>query len=237
MPNWKRGVSGPQRKYIKKSIDAKQNKQIKKLKTDVKKLKQSEEVKYLDRPISFSPSTTPVLSACENLVVFGGNQSLRHEQREGQQITILSYRCKGMVQILPQSTSPDNDNRVRLMLVLTKDSSTVSSITDVLQSNNIDSMHRIKPEYNYKVLYDRIYNLQNTTGTNQSYGGNPFRLPIDIRLGKKAFGKTGSKASWEVLDQNISARRGSLTLIMFSDSAVISHPYVRMNTRLRYLDQ
>lgn len=241
MPHYNR-MSKNHRSLVKKSIDAKQNKAIKKLKTEVKKLAVTIEKKYWDKQISLSVSSAPYIYPLNDLALFTGNQQDRHKQREGQSIVLTSFRLRGLVEIVQNAVSPDLNNRIRLMIVFTKDSTTPVAITDILASNTIDSFKLIKPPHDYDVMYDRVFNLQNVE-QNHYVGGNyaapteKYRLPFDIRLGTKKFTKSGIKCTWELGDATGTApRQGALTLIALSDSGVISHPSMRAASRLRFMD-
>jgi hypothetical protein len=158
---------------------------------------------------------------------------------------MTSLKMKGLVEILQNATSPDENNRVRVMVVYSPDSSTPANLSDILAApTEIDSHYRIKPPEQYKIFYDKTFNLQcpaqqipsafNSSSTVTAT--ERFRIPINITLGKKAFGKSGTKASWIVGAGNVAPARGALTLMTFSDSSIVSHPQVRLQSRMRFLD-
>jgi len=239
MPNWKKGISGPQRKYVKKSVDAKQNKAIKKLKTDVKSIKKADEKKYIDTARSLVISTTPLSVDLNALAVWGGVNTTRHYQREGTSIVMTQFLMKGMVEIANSGLSLDVDNRVRILVVLTPDTSRPAAITEVLEANDLDSYKKLVPIAPYRVLYDKVFNLQQY----KALQGAPYascterrRIPLHINLGKKEFGKSGTKCTWLNSDGNIAPRQGALTLYAFSDSSLTTHPRFVGTTRFRFRD-
>lgn len=224
-------------------VDRQQNKKIKSLNTQVKRLAKADEKKYLDAGISQSVSTTVQKYPLNSMAVFAGDNNLRHTQRQGQSIVMTSLRIRGLVQILPDALSPDLNNRVRMMVVHTPDSSTPVNLSDILQKpTEIDSHYRIKPPEAYKILYDKTFNLQNiipsaiSGGTRNATATEKFRIPFKINLGKKAFGKSGTKSTWIVGAGAVAPSRGALTLMSFSDSGTVSHPAVEAQSRLRFLD-
>lgn len=226
----------------KSKVDAKQNQEIADLKKDVKSLMETNELKYLDRYEDHNVSTGVSIIPLNNPTLWAGSNTTRHQQREGASFLTTSYRLRGLVYIDPNAASPDLNNRVRMMVVLTKDSTTPASLGEVLQTQGFETYHKIKPPHDYKVLYDRVFNLQGiipsdiSGGTRNATATEKFRIPFDIKLGKKHFGKVGCKAQWEENDGAIAPRQGALTLIMFSDSTVISHPVVQGASRLRFMD-
>lgn len=225
----------------KRNIDAKQNKQIKKLKVAVKSIKKTEEKKYLDTVRSLTISSTASSTDLNNLPVWNGANSSRHEQREGTSVVMTRFLMKGVVEIANSGLSIDVDNRVRIMVVFTPDTSTSTSMTEFMESQSLDSYKKIVPIAPYKVLYDKVFNLQQykaLQGTPYP-GGNTERrrIPVHINLGKKEFGKTGTKCLW--LNSDLTARpprQGALTLWLLSDSGVITHPRFVGESRLRFRD-
>ncbi len=98
--------------------DVKQTKDIKKLKKEVKKLQQGSEKKWydVDKPSTAIPlagTVQPLLA----LTLWDGTNTNRQNQREGNSINMLSYTVKGQVYIDQNFASPDNNNKVRIMLV------------------------------------------------------------------------------------------------------------------------
>lgn len=225
------------------NVDVQQNRKIRTLQTAVAKLTKGDEVKYLDRVFTYSASTSGLVIPLNDMQLFAGTQSVRHEQREGQSVVSTQLLAKGTVYIDQTATSPDENNRVRVMVVLTKDSTT-PVIGDILQSVNINSYNKIKPPHDYSVLWDKTFNLQcpaqqipsafNSTSTVSAT--EKWRIPFNIKLGAKELGKTGCKATWLTTDGAVAPRTGALSIIVLSDSAVISHPVVQGYSRYRFID-
>lgn len=227
---------------LKKSTDAKQNAAIKKLKKEVKKLAKSEEKKWydIDKPstaIPLSGSVQPLLA----LDLWDGTNTNRQNQREGNSINMVSYKIKGQIYIDQDFTSPDANNKVRVMLVqMTDDNITAPALTDILEDPTGDraiySFFKIKGQRRYKVHYDKLFNLQNTT-----QNATPYDTPIsnyrkEFRISAK-IPKSGMKVSYS---QGSVSGNGpvvnGLFLIAYSDSAVLSHPAMFYRSRMRFLD-
>ena len=119
--------------YLKTSRDATQDKQIKKLKTEVSKLKKADEKKWFDtdRP-STAIANTGFVQPMLGLNVWAGNNEQRQHEREGNSITMLSLKFDGLVYIYAGFASPDANNIVRIMLVqATDDNQTALTASDV----------------------------------------------------------------------------------------------------------
>lgn len=232
---------------LKKSTDAKQNAAIKKLKKEVKKLSKSEEKKWydVDKPstaIPLSGSIQPLLA----LDLWDGTNTNRQNQREGNALNLLSYKIKGQVYIDQDFTSPDSNNKVRIMLVqMTDDNITQPALTDVLEdptgARAIYSFFKIKGQRRYKVHYDKTFNLQNVQQTASTTAGmsattSTERFRKEFRINVKV-PKSGMKISYS---QGSVSGNGpvvnGLFLIAYSDSGTLSHPAMFYRSRMRFLD-
>jgi hypothetical protein len=224
--------------YLKSSRDVKQDKQIKKLKTEVSKLKKADEKKWYDtdRPstaISNAGFVQPMLA----LNVWAGNNEQRQHEREGNSITMLSLKFDGLVYIDQGFASPDANNIVRIMLVqATDDNQTALAVSDVLETVDVNSFLKIKGTRRYRVHSDKRFYLQNTTQNVTPYDTptEPFRkrFQISAKIPKK-----GLKVSYS---QGSISGNGPVTngfyIIAISDSGVISHPAMIYKSRMRFLD-
>ena len=248
MPNWRKGVQGPQRKYVRKkrTVDAKQNKDIRKLKKEVKKLSKADEKKWydIDKPSTAIPltgSVQPLLA----LDLWDGTNTNRQNQREGNSINMLTYKIKGQVYIDQNFASPDANNKVRIMLVqMTDDNITQPALTDILEDPTGDraiySFLKIKGQRRYKVHYDKIINLQNVqqVRSNSDYRNSTAteRFRREFRI-KAKIPKSGLKVSYA---QGSVSGNGpvvnGLFLIAYSDSGTVSHPAMFYRSRMRFLD-
>lgn len=233
---------------IKLRVDAKQNKEIKKLKTQVKRLSKGDEKKWydIDKPstaIPLSGSIQPLLA----LDLWDGTNTNRQNQREGNSINMLSYTIKGQVYIDQYFASPDTNNKVRIMLVqMTDDNITQPALTDILEDPTGDraiySFLKIKGTRRFRVHYDKLFNLQNpgqyfgnSSGPNNvSTATEAFRKEFRI---KAKLPKAGLKASYQ---QGSVSGNGpvvnGLFLIAYSDSSTVSHPAMFYRSRMRFLD-
>ncbi len=239
MPNWKKGVQGPQRRpKTKRSIDAKQNKEITKLKTQVRKLAKADEKKWYDtvQP-SQAVDTGGVVTPMLDLNVWGGNNANRQHEREGNTLVVDSLKFDGLVYIDPGFASPDENNIVRLMLVqMTDDNIAAPNLSDVLETANVDSFYKLKGQRRYKVHYDKRFYLQNTRQNSQTYmfPVEPYRkrFIIKAKIPKKGLKVTYSQGS---ISGNGPVVNGFFFLAV-SDSGTISHPAIKYHSRMRFLD-
>lgn len=229
-----------------RSVDAKQNKEIRKLKTQVRKLTKGDEKKWydIDKPstaIPLSGSIQPMLA----LNVWAGSNTNRQHEREGNSITMVSYNIKGQIYIDQDFASPDYNNKVRIMLVqMTDDNITQPALTDILEDPTGDravySFLKIKGQRRFKVHYDKLINLQNPQQlrSNADYRntstGENFRKEFRI---KAKLPKTGLKVSYS--QGSISGNGpvvNGLFLIAYSDSGTVSHPAMFYRSRMRFID-
>ena len=236
---------GKKRNY-KKSTDAKQNKDIKNLKKDMKTVLQSIETKWFDSVINNSISNTATMIPLLAMPVTTGANDVNSNARSGNSINLLSYSFNGLVS-MTNSSNPlqpnDRSNRIRVIVIHSPDSTTPvpENILDPI-AYDIDSHYKIKPEFTYSIVYNRVFNLSNYTqkysSTTQDFPDEAWRLPIKIRLGKKAFTKSGSKSDWVTLAALTASApaRGALTMMLISDSSVPTHPFIKGRGRVRFDD-
>jgi len=248
MPNWRKGVQGPQRKYQKKrSTDAKQNKEIKKLKTQVKKLTKADEKKWYD--IDQSSTAVPLAGSVQPMLalnVWAGNNEQRQHEREGNTLNVTSLNIKGQVYIDQNFASPDSNNKVRIMLVqMTDDNITAPALTDILEDPTGDraiySFLKIKGTRRFRVHYDKLFNLQNveqtastTAGMSATTSTEKYRREFRIRA---KVPKSGLKVSYQ--QGSISGNGpvvNGLFIVAYSDSGVVSHPAMFYRSRMRFID-
>ena len=236
------------KRNIKLTIDRKQNKEIKKLKTQVKKLSKGDEKKWYD--IDKSSTAIPLAGTVQPLLaldLWDGTNTNRQNQREGNSINMLSYTIKGQVYIDQYFASPDVNNKVRIMLVqMTDDNIIQPALTDILEDPTGDravySFFKIKGQRRFKVHYDKLFNLQNpgqyfanaSGSAATSTATESFRKEFRI---KAKLPKAGLKASYA--QGSISGNGpvvNGLFLIAYSDSGVVSHPAMFYRARMRFLD-
>jgi hypothetical protein len=233
------------RKFTKAlKVDRVQNKKIKKLQTEVKKLKKADEKKWNDRvQNSKAISTTVALDPMLNLDVWAGNNTNRQNEREGNTIVMTSLKFDGLVYIDQNFASPDSNNIVRLILVqMTDDNIAPPSGSDILETNDVNSFYKLKGLRRYKIHYDKRFYLQNpgqyfgnSSGANNvSTATEPWRkrFIIKAKIPKKGLKVTYSQGS---ISGNGPVVNGFF-LLSVSDSAAISHPAMVYHSRLRFLD-
>lgn len=228
------------------SKDKKQDKEIQKLKKEVAKLNKSDEKKWFDidkssTAIALSGSIQPLLA----LNVWAGSNEQRQHEREGNSITIDSYRINGQIYIDQGFASPDSNNKVRIMLVqMTDDNINAPALTDILEDPTGDravySFYKIKGTRRFQVHYDKLFNLQNVP---QEPSGQTYNAPTSTENYRKEFRitakipKKGMKVSYS--QGSISGNGpvvNGLFLVAYSDSSVVSHPAMIYRSRMRFLD-
>lgn len=243
MPKFTRKGKAAVRKFYKGVMsEVKQTKEIKKLKTQVAKLRKADEKKWYDTQVtSQAVSSTGAVNPMLGLNVFAGNNTNRQHEREGNSIVITSLRFDGLAYIDKDFASPDANNIVRLLLVqMTDDSITAPNVSDILETSDIDSFLKIKGTRRFKVHSDKRFYLQNT---NQTYSSSSAIMPTNVEPWRKRFiikakiPKKGLKVSYQ--QGSVSGNNSvsnSFHLIMVSDSGVISHPAIKYRSRMRFLD-
>lgn len=228
----------------KTSINAKQNKKIKRLETEVKKLAKADELKWSDTSVVQTISTAGIVTPLLGLPVWGGGNLTRSFSREGNSIVLTDYRFKGLVEI-PAPGTPnisDTTNRVRIIIFKTTGTGTTPGIIDILENSDINSFYKMKGKVKYSVMFDRTYNLTNlyqTSGTAVAAIGNSaekWRIPFNVSLGKK-LGKAGMKCQYSATSGGgANPVNNALYMLQLSDSGVVAHPFVTYRSRARFLD-
>lgn len=230
------------KRRIQRQIDKKQNREIKRLKTDVKLMKKIVERKHYD--LTYPAAAVSTNATKEGLTSFVPyntlDQARRQNHREGQACQITRIAIKGTVEMAQSGVSVDAHNRVRMLIVYTPESST-PNLVDIVEgpyaSYDINAFNKIQPPFPYRILYDRTFNMQNGIVAT-TYPTEKWRHAFDIRLGKNALGKTGLKCDWTDGQANIQIApdRGAITLFFWSDSTLVSHPLIQYNMRVTFQD-
>lgn len=168
-------------------------------------------------------------------------------ERIGNKITVKSLQLRFRVSYATGSvlTTSDQFNRVRMIVFVIKDINTTTppGITDILQSNEVDSFYKKDSEVKYSILYDKMWNLQNPvypvkTGINdtpastliavQSCAYPPFKsVKHTIKFPKGLVLHYKSPAAAQPI-------LNSIGIALISDSSALGHPFIDMNTRLVY---
>lgn len=158
MPNWRKGVQGPQRKYVRKrrkpaarkAVDRRQDRSIGKL---YKMVKYSKESKYVDQQLSTSIGTTWANLLPRDLTYIP--EGTTDNTRVGNKIKIFRHQIKVLV------TCGDLTNVYRLLVVRFKHCPTASlGIQNVLENYNNTTPFQILGFFKrnaptgYNILYD-----------------------------------------------------------------------------------
>lgn len=169
------------------------------------------------------------------------------DERLGNKIVVRSLNLKFKVNYATGSvlSTSDQFNRVRMIVFVIKDINvtTPPGITDILQTNEVDSFYKKDSEVKYTILYDQLWNLQNPEWTVKTGAGDtppstiigcqscvypPFKsvsTKINFPKGLPLHYK-GAATSQPILN--------SIGIALISDSSAIGHPYIDMNSRLVY---
>jgi hypothetical protein len=244
----------PKRSFTKpRTVDAKQNKEIKKLKQQVKTLVKTNEIKHLNTKFndvevnayalgSFSRGLTDVEPWQSNA---SGANATKLTQREGDAILIKRIKIKAML-TLPQN-GPDAtfDTIVRVLIVHWPQGGNESMNEVLYNTGTIFSLLQNYPTTPYKVLYDKSFNLQTQTqpaDSGQPTGViacpvEPFRRNLNISLGAKQFGKKGIRCFWAG-STALDPAQGAITMYAYSDQSNVAgtSPYISGTARLSYMD-
>ncbi len=204
--------------------------------------------KWFDQTISLNAQTGGTMHELANIPAWDGTNLTRYRQREGLSCQLNSISFKGILQIpISQVTPNDANNRVRVILVSTKETVTgvAPNAADIIQTNiggavqtDVDSYYKKNPVYPYRIWYDRTFLLQNqqqaVTGTTSDFPTEPFRRQIMENI---SFGQNGMTEKWAT-GANPTARgiENRLWMITISDSSLPTHPTVLFTARINFSD-
>jgi len=225
----------------KRSTDKRQNKEIKKLKKDVKMLMAPLERKFLDvamdGPVAGN-SDVVILNNVGRVIQDGTvpNQNASMSQRVGKAIHMTRIRIKGFVSIVSPSLAAvptpgyeDFIGRVRILLVRWHqyDASAISTPDDFLtaaaypstysgEDAFIDGFKKKYPENNYDVLYDRVVNLQSPEqATASPVGGTANIVPVFAPRARVNIDlKLKHDANWAQIEETASPSQNSIAMYL-----------------------
>lgn len=231
----------------KRSVDAKQNKDIKVLKRAVKTLVKADQVKVRDNQyqtisnISTTVQGFPItdMAPWNSADPLAAN-ALRMTSREGDSYLVRNYSYRGTLEIANNSVY--GECIARIVVVHTPDSAQPVNFSDVFTSNRIHSYKKIKPPQKYDVLYDKSFSLQNTVQTPNGpllpTSVEPFRKEFKINLN---FRKKPVKVSFTIGDPLPQPIMGAITMYVWSNQPPPTAPdetriQIRGQNRLRFID-
>lgn len=156
MPNWRKGVQGPQRKYVRKrrparrKVDRRQDRSIGKL---YKMVKYGKEKKYVDQQLQTSVGTTWSQILPRDLTYIP--EGTTDNDRIGNKIKIFRHQIKVV------ATCGDSDNLYRIMVVRFGASPTAAiALQSVLEDPTattpfqLMSFKKRNSDVKYKILWD-----------------------------------------------------------------------------------
>lgn len=229
------------------SVDRRQNREIKKLKKDIKSLTPADNNKFLDTNMYQSISSTTqtmILNNVQPINLDGSvsSASASLSQRKGKRISIRSLHVKGVVYNPSVTLSPDDHCTVRMVIVrFPDDGATTNTGLDsclTAQTGALDPyMFAFKdrmPKNPYEIVYDRVFNLQAAyQSAAQQYPTDKWRVNINKKI---YFRGKAQDTRWGEIESVSSPSENALAVMLISDSAAVSHPAVSLNFRLHYQD-
>ncbi len=246
----------PKKKFTRSSVDAKQNKEISKLKTQVQSMVKAQEIKSTEGSFSDAKVTSDVIGAYKfdftDIQVWDTTSSSsnanRINSREGNTVVIKRLSIDAMI-TLPEDQvgfdDPTYDTMVRILIVHSP-CSAYADINEVLHDPaDIFSHYKLFPDNPYRILYDKRFNLQSiipssiSGSTRNATAVEPFRRNVKIVLNKKQLTKTGLKASYEQGNAGQSPVYGGLRMFAIStvSGATFVRPFLSGSLRMRYADE
>ena len=237
--------SGKRKRTYKRSVDRKQNKEIKKLKNSVAKLVSVKERKFYDFnadttvgattsgvniPLTQIPAYQPSITAHANI----------QNRRERNTCLMTGLTIKGVVSIpYGGGSTRDLSNVVRILVVRSNDDNGNPITFDQVLEDPGDlstSFYKIDNTggRKYDILYDKTVYLQNTDQGTTMTAVEPWRKKITIKI---KVPKKGMKLEWPNANISGNPTKNGMYLIALSDSGVVSHPRFKIYGRLRFLDE
>lgn len=225
----------PKKRKRKSTVDRRQSKDISKLKEQVSLLVKTVETKCKDNTVDIlAIGTIPLKDPLTDLVVWDTNSANsninRNIQREGNSVVVKSYRFRGYIELPHIDISSVEIARARI-IVAHAPCSEEAEYRDIIESLRIDSFKKVKPPNPYRILYDKVFNLQNTeqrkfhlsapvVNASNSTAVEPCRRNVDINL---KFPK-GLQVDWLQGQTNSPPVMGGLCMYLISDQPSIGPP-------------
>lgn len=185
---------------------------------------------YVDNFLTYQVSSTGSIS---NLGLNTISQGDSISQRNGDKITVKSIVLNGYVQNALSNIAQDAFNNIRVIVLQVHQpnlTATPLQTTDFLEIANYMSLYKKRPDYKYKVLYDKHW-LTNS----QTSGGavwqpvNPFRKHWKTVINfPKGLDVTYAPGTTTPITNNIK-------ILLLSDSIAIPHPSVTFYSRINYI--
>jgi len=204
------------KKTKKMSVNSKQNAEIKKLKTDVKKLKGLDETKFLDHTAVTTTlnRNTGTFFDLNPLGLWASNGSTpntdRQFSREGNKVTTSSIQVQGTVGFKYDLLTLDRDmspTRVRIMIIQIREEDPLNpapfTVKDFLTNPNagtstalswVDALPNLNKVKAFKILSDKKYTLEpcywnysNTSSSSPQFSGFTSVNPSQINVSTKVY--------------------------------------------------
>ena len=240
MPNWRKGVQGPQRRYRRKKGKglAAVKKDVKTLKNFVMKTIENKQQNYTitdSNVLDIGFVSRPYLALTQGVQDGDDrNDAAQRNSRIGNTITLLRSQMKFQ---LKKATSGASEVRVRLMVVESVDGNQNLDFEDILQvgqnsgtlvgtdSGAYTSLYTTKTDTNkrYKIHMDKVVRLN-------FYKNNFYYCNLNLR-----YGKTGKVIEYD--GNNLEPTNHNLQVLAISDTSTIGTcPTITYSLRHTYKD-
>lgn len=229
MVNWRKGVQGPQRKYVrrtkraKRAVDRRQNRNIAKL---YKMVKYSKERKWVDQGNTLSLSTSYLNMLANDLTYIRAGDSAN--ERNGNKIKIHSHHIKVV------ATVGDSTNWYRFLVIrFSSQPASLVQISDALDDPTaatpfqLLSMLKRNTDCRYQILHDTGIKLLAGNGIAASTAGPLSQRVHNIYCDNKGKGYYAAYSGVNAGD----VTQGYTYLIGVTDSAIAPQPVFNVKTR------
>lgn len=212
---------------------------LSKINKKVNSLLNQVEKKYLELSHAYSSVTTSGNTHDGKLIVDGIAVGNNRAERIGEKIHLDTLQIRGQFRI-GNGVANDAYNQIRMLVLMVKyDVHTADptidellnpgpSVPGVSTEQVIQGLYRKNPDYQYKVLYDKVHTCywRNASGLGAGQG-SPQLIQFNIRR----------KLNEDIHYTDAGIPIGYLPyLIMISDSGAVTHPEISYNTRLTWSD-
>ena len=205
-------------------------KKVKKNTRQIRKLTNAQK-NYVDNFLNY-----PVNGLAGTIVNMGLNtisQGNALSQRIGDKITVKSIQLNCFVQNALSTLAVDAFNNIRIIVLQISQpnlTATPLAVTDFLEITNYMSLYKKRPQYKFKVLYDKhcLTNAQNAGGATWQ-PVDSFRKHFKVNVPfPKGLDVTYAPGTTTPITNNIK-------VLLISDSLAIPHPSITFYSRINYI--
>ena len=204
----------------------------KKVKTNTRRINKlvNAQKSYVDNVYNFSINGTT--GSITNIGLNTISQGNALSQRIGDKITLKSITINGFVQNALSTLAADAFNNIRVILIQLSQpnlTATPLAVTDFLEIANYLSLYKKRPNYKFKVLFDKHWMTNSQTSGGATWQPvNPFRKHFKMNVNfPKGLDVTYAPGTGTPIANN-------LKLVLISDSLAVPHPTLNIYSRLNY---